>query len=141
MKLSKTGALIITGALAIIMLNCWDWGVNPPPTLRLNDTLTIAYHDTLFNLEENLWLSFDSLVEGRCPSGYNCMTVGWALIWTTFSYNNKNESFILKICENGFSEDTTILNHRFKFIYLYPYPDHTINIVPEEYSAKIFITN
>jgi hypothetical protein len=143
MRLPKTGILVSTGALAIIMLNCWDWGVNPPPTLRLNDTLTVAYHDTLVNLDKNLWLSFDTLWEGRCPIGSFCHTIGWATVQMTFCNDNNRETFMLRISDYGVSRDTIILNYGFKLTALSPYPEGNpvfTGTKPEEYTANIFLT-
>jgi hypothetical protein len=155
MRLPKTGVWIIAGALVFFMMNCWECGVNPPPTLRLNDTLTIAYHDTLFNLDENLWISFDSLLNDcRCPIHCYCYSTCLVSVGMTFSNNNDIKSFVVGTDheidngDSGWDHDTTFLNYHFMLLNVSPYPGTAGSmppLVPREqyvtkYKVKFLIT-
>jgi hypothetical protein len=137
--LLKASAFIIAGALASFLAGCFDFGRNPLPSLRLNDTLTIGYHGTLSNTDEDEWLSFDSLFDGRCPVGMYCYSMGCAAVYMTFGRDNGKYPFTLRITDAGDPLDTVVLDYHFRLVELSPYPGSHPTIVPEEYRAKIVI--
>ncbi len=140
----KTNDIILL-ILFIVVLNALNCNknknliVNPSKnnTLTLNDTISVAFHDTLFNYEKNIWLSFDSLLtDSRCPIGVICKWEGNArvsFIFTSIRFNlNTYESF---------TNDTTILNYHINLIYVWPYPHIDSLYTNDKYYAEIIMRN
>ena len=104
--------------------------------LTLNDTLSIAYRDTLFNREKNIWLSFDSLItDSRCPIGVLCVWEGNAkvsLIFNSIQFNLNTHAL--------FIEDTTISSYHIDLINVWPYPHIDSLYTDDQYSVKIRVT-
>jgi len=106
--------------------------------LIFNDTLTIMYKDTLFNYDENIWITFDSLMtDSRCAIGAECKWEG-----------NAELLFIFKIIEKigftlnthySFRKDTTINNYTISLINVLPYPHKDSLYTASDYSAEIII--
>ena len=138
----KTNSIILL-ILSIVVLNILNCKqnkiliVNPTKdnTLTLNDTLSVAFHDTLFNYEENIWISFDSLItDSRCPIGLNCKWEGNAKV--SFLFNSKR--FNLNTYEL-FTNDTTISNYRIYLIDVFPYPRVDSLYTVDQYFAEIVV--
>lgn len=111
-------------------------------TFALNDTTKIPYGECLYNPDNKLGISFDSLlVDCRCPNGAVCFWGGYASVSlrlyvgnakpVTFSlenYNDKNHNFV---------NDTTISGYNIKLIDCLPYPD--INVDRDLSAYYIFV--
>ncbi len=135
---------IISVIFIIINFNLINCNSNKNPiyhisrnnTLKLNDTLSLAIHDTLFNYSENIWLSFDSLItDSRCPLNIYCKWEGNAQV--SFIFNSKK--FDLNTYRY-FTNDTTILNYHIKLINVFPYPTIDSLISNDKYSTGIIVT-
>ncbi|MCJ7813621.1 hypothetical protein MUP95_09940 [bacterium] len=104
--------------------------------LTLNDTLSIACRGTLFNHEENIWLSFDSLItDSRCPIGVQCVWEGNAkvsLIFNSIQFNLNTHA--------SFARDTTISTYHIDLIYVWPYPHIDSLYTKNQYSVEIMVT-
>ena len=123
---------------------CEETSISNSPVenkLMLNDTLTIAYQDTLRNADENRWLTFSSLVQdSRCAINVVCIWEGNAEISFTFFNGAKNASFNLNT-HPMFGRDTTVLGFDFSLIEVDPYPHIDSLYTADDYSAKILINN
>ena len=109
--------------------------------LMLNDTLKIAYQDTLRNTDENSWLTFSSLVaDSRCAINVVCVWEGNAEISFTFFNGIKGISFNLNT-HPMFVRDTTVLGFDFSLIEVDPYPHIDSLYTPNDYSVSVLITN
>ncbi len=108
----------------------------PNQQLTLGDTLGIAYQDTLFNCEEDIWISFDSLVaDSRCPIGVVCIWEGNAEVSLTFD----STRFHLNTYPN-FRTDTTISSFHIDLIDVQPYLHIDSLYTDEQYSVAIRVT-
>ena len=108
--------------------------------LILNDTLTIAYQDTLRNPAENSWLTFSSLVaDSRCAINVVCVWEGNAEISFTFFNGVKSASFNLNT-HPMFGRDTTVLGFDFSLIEVDPYPHIDSLYTAEDYSVSVLMT-
>ena len=106
-------------------------------SLKLNDTVTIAFHDTLHNSKEHIHLSFDSLLnDSRCPSGSNCIWAGEARVEITFSNAGDKKSFVLSTFN---PKDTTTLNYKIRLVDVMPYPDGS-KIDPGNYRIRVLVS-
>ncbi len=100
--------------------------------LTLGDTLSIAYQDTLFNHEEDIWLLFDSLItDSRCPIGVLCIWKGNAEVSLTFN----SISFHLNT-NTSFTSDTTISTFHIDLIDVQPYPHIDSLYTDKQYSVE-----
>ncbi len=124
-------------------MNCKEGGVftpgNSKDNLVLGDTLEVAYQDTLFGTDENVWLTFDSLLEeSRCPVNVTCVWAGNAKISLTFFASENKSRFELNT-HPMFTQDTTILAHKIALIEVTPYPHTDSLYIPQDYATKITI--
>ena len=112
-------------------------------TLFLNDTVQISPIETLYNYNENISFSLDSIInDSRCPSNVTCIWEGNAEVKFRFSLNNIETNFTLHT--NGgfnFNTDTIIDNYKIELINLYPYPEDPGIIPQHDYVTEILITN
>jgi hypothetical protein len=109
--------------------------------LVLNDTLTLAFHDCLADLDNKFYICLDSIVnESRCPIGLECFWAGMATVKFKFqSYHSAPEYFNLSTLMD--TENKTILpGYSIKLVGLEPYPSEDYKIKQDEYKAKLFIT-
>ncbi len=106
------------------------------PVLTLKDTLNIAYRDTLFNHEENIWLSFDSLIaDSRCPIGVQCIWEGNAevsLIFNSIQFNLNTHG--------SYTRDTTISTYHIGLMDVRPHPHIDSLYTKNQYSVKVMVT-
>jgi hypothetical protein len=140
MYLSKITHFVALFTFLFSIFGCKDFGMGvQEKTLILNDTLIVAYHDTLYNASGNIWVSFDSLAEdSRCPTNMDCSWEGAANVKITFNNAGDKKSFVLSTLyspESGYFQDTTISNYKFSLVDVLPYPDGG-KIVPENYKIK-----
>lgn len=105
----------------------------------LGDTLGIAYQDTIFSRDEDIWITFDFLVhDSRCPTNVVCFWEGNAEMSLAF-FNNRVTEFSLNTFL-GFTTDTTVLDHRISLVNVQPVP-HTDSLYTEkDYFIQIVVT-
>ncbi len=104
--------------------------------LTIGDTLSIAYQDTLFNRDEDIWLSFDSLIaDSRCPIGVLCVWEGNTEVSLTF-----NEIHFQLNTHPTVTNDTTISPYHIDLINVWPYPHIDSLYTDDRYSVEIRIT-
>ena len=108
-------------------------------TLRFNDTLNIGYKDTLSNLWENLWITFDLLLEdSRCAIDAVCTWEGNACLSFEVCKNKHNYSILLNT-NNAFNIDTIISNYRISLIEVLPIKYSDSLYTPDDYVARISV--
>ena len=108
-------------------------------TLRCNDTLSIGYHDTLSNHWENLWITFDSLLEdSRCEINVWCWWEGNACLKFKVCKNKIKEDILLNTYY-GFTRDTLILKYKISLIEVLPVRYSDSLYTPDDYVARIYI--
>ncbi|MCB0747260.1 MAG: hypothetical protein H6613_10415 [Ignavibacteriales bacterium] len=138
MKLKIYIALI----LPIILCFCTD-SINESNyrTFELSDTLTIKYHQILYNEQEDISIKFESLVgDSRCPIDAICVWEGDAEVKFSLKKNDTLFDFSLHTSKNYFNTDTLIIGYRIELIDVYPYPQSNVNYNLEEYSTKVIIS-
>lgn len=138
--------LFIISICVVIILNILSCGNNDIVSsgkinnLFFNDTLKIVYQDTLFNHDEDIWITFDSLItDSRCAIGTECKWEGNAELLFVF-YKVEEIEFILNTYY-GFRTDTTINNYNISLINVLPYPHKDSLYTASDYSAEITISN
>ena len=108
-------------------------------SFKLNDTLTLAFSDTLCNSDENIWVTFDSLMtDSRCPMNVVCFWEGNAQVLILFSDNE----YIHKIKLNtyhGFVSETDVLSYNISLVDVLPYPHTDSLYVEEDYRVHIVV--
>lgn len=114
-------------------------------TFTLNDTTKIPYGECLYNQENNLGISFDSvLTDCRCPKNVECFWAGYVSVSmrlyngnakpVTFSlenYNDKNRNFV---------NDTTLSGYNIKLIDCLPFPDINVERKFSDYYVKVLVS-
>jgi len=111
------------------------WFEETENTRNFQDTLHINYKETIINTDENISITFDSLLEdSRCPIGVVCFWEGNAKIGFIFN----SQIFELNT-HHSFKNDTTLLQYNISLIRVHPYPhiDSTYNA--EDYSTDIYV--
>ena len=138
----KSYAVIFFGFIILVfsVLNCT--GVFPPndpipsSTLKFDKTLFLAYHDTLFNYEENAWITLDSLISDyRCPVPSECKWEGNA----EFAFAFNSIGFHLNTSAS-FRRDTTLSGYHIELLYASPYPHMDSVYTAEQYVAEIKVS-
>ena len=104
-------------------------------TLHFQDTLHINYKETIINTDENISITFDSLLkDSRCSIGEMCKWEGNAKIG--FIFNSQN--FELNT-HPSFKNNTTLLPYNISLIRVNPYPHIDSTYTAEDYSADIYV--
>jgi len=139
----KINHFLVAITLVCSFLACEKTSISNSPAAKeliLNDTLTIAYQDTLRNTDENSWLTFSSLVaDSRCAINVVCVWEGNAEISFTFFNGVKSASFNLNT-HPMFGRDTTVLGFDFSLIEVDPYPHIDSLYTAEDYSVSVLMT-
>lgn len=136
--------LFIAGMLLMSSGTCNENGVMDPPMnqdkLVLNDTLQVAYQDTVFNSNKTVWITFDSLLEdSRCPLDVICVWAGNAKVSFGFFADENKYGFSLDTHGN-LTRDSTISSYKISLINVAPYPHTDSLFTPQDYSTKIIIS-
>jgi len=106
---------------------------------RLGDTITVALEDTLTNSDENIWVTFDSLLsDSRCPINVMCFWEGNAEVLIMFSNNEYVYRFKLNT-HRGFEYEKVLYGYKISLVDLLPYPHADSIYVESDYSAQIVI--
>jgi len=133
---------LIISAMFFLLVFCQ--GSNEPldeNNFSLSDSINIQFQDTLFSSEENVWITFDSLLsESRCPVNVVCVWAGNASLHFTFSKDGEETGFNLNT-HPDFLNDTTISGYRISLLDVKPYPHTDSLFTQNDYSAIISISN
>jgi len=107
---------------------------------KLSDTLSLHYQEKLVNNDENISISFNSLIsDGRCPTDLKCFWEGDAELLFEFRKDNQSSKFSLHTAGNYFTKDTLLYGYSIKLMDVHPYPHSKTHYEPEEYVAKLVI--
>lgn len=111
------------------------WFEETENTQHFQDTLHINYKETVINTDENISITFDSLLEdSRCPIGVVCFWEGNAKVG--FIFNSQNFELNTHL---SFKNDTTLLRYHISLIGVHPYPHIDSTYTAEDYSTDIYI--
>ncbi|MBN2412872.1 hypothetical protein JXQ31_14380 [candidate division KSB1 bacterium] len=129
--------------IAFIIFNiCNDDGIFEPGgdnTIVLGDTLNVGYGTTLQNIQEHIWITFDSVYEdSRCPLNVDCVWAGNAKLGFTFKQSIRKTSFSLNTHAN-FKRDTTVYFYQISLIDVLPYPHSDSTNTAKDYTAQIVV--
>lgn len=106
----------------------------------LGNSVTIQFQDTLYNEEEFIWITFDSLNDSRCPINDWCLWSGNARLLFTFAKDSLKTSFSLNTYRQDL-RDTTLFGYSISLIDVMPYPHSDSLYVQDDYSATIIVLN
>jgi hypothetical protein len=136
--------VMITG-LFVMFVSCErdkSYIFNPlrKTNLALEDTLTIAYQETIYNNEEKISITFDSLKgESRCPMDVVCVWEGNAEVLFRFAHEEDQVSFSLN-SNPTFRTDTTVFDFTISLLDVLPYPHTQRTYTEKDYSVKVKIS-
>jgi hypothetical protein len=114
-------------------------------TFNLNDTTKISYGECLYNPENEIGISFDSLlIDCRCPTGVQCFWAGYAAVGMHL-YKGKQKPIYFELStytdkSRKMINDTTILDYNMRLIDCLPYPDITVDKILSDYKIKVLVT-
>lgn len=108
--------------------------------LPLKDTFQMKFGETYCNPENRFTLTFDSIHEGRCPTGVFCVWEGNAQVFFTLNSKNEGTSEFILNTAGGLLTDTTIHSLRFELLNLDPYPHVDVEYPQEVYTASVLIS-
>ena len=132
----KTTTLILSFFVALFSLKCKkEQSQGSQASLRPNDTLTIAMHQTLANTTLGISLRMDTVLsDSRCPSNANCIWAGDAAV--RFWVKQSQRESVITLHTNLTPRDTFLGNYRVRLIKLSPYPNGNL-IQPSDYKAHV----
>ena len=102
--------------------------------LMLNDTVDLKYSELYCNPEYELRLSFDSILDSRCPIGAACIWEGNAQVKLQVLQSGKSTSTFWLNTHISYLTDTLVNGIRYELIDLLPYPE-----VGKDYSLDDYI--
>jgi len=109
-------------------------------TLLVNDTILVAYGDTLRNEQLNMWITFDELLQdSRCPIGVWCFWEGNAELSFLVFDSRKVHELVLN-SNPSFPTSADIEKYKIHLINVTPYPHIDSLYTPYDYRAQILIT-
>lgn len=110
-----------------------------PKSFNFGDTVSVAYHQTVFNDNSNLSIRFKDLVgDSRCPIGVHCFWAGDAEVEFTLTDKNSSLGFNLHTHWN-FQRDTVLTNYHIKLVDVKPYPHVDYEYRKLQYEAFIIV--
>jgi len=109
--------------------------------LKLNDTIDLRYNELYCNSEHEFRLSFDSLGDGRCPTGAYCIWEGNAYVDFIIKPEGGSEQTFTLNTHNRFLTDTTVNGIRFELINMLPYPVVDMDYSLDDYVLQVLISD
>lgn len=111
-----------------------------PDSITLNDTITIAFNDTVGSTTEDIKLSFDSLgTDSRCPVNVVCIWEGNAEVLFSFFNSEFNTKFKLNT-HRSFTHYIVLYGFKIELIDLFPYPHTDSLYTDDDHYAKVIIS-
>ena len=110
-------------------------------SFQFDDTLKVYFGDTLSNSDENIWITFDSLLnDSRCPINVVCIWEGNAEVSILVS----NNEYIRQVRLNTFPDfkyKKDVFGYNISLIDVMPFPHTDSLYVEENYCVKIIVKN
>jgi len=136
-----TSNLTLLSILVISSFCAGPYDTNIQPSLKLDDSLTLHFQDTLFNNEENIWITFDQVIEdSRCPVDVRCFWAGNAKLGFAIVKEENKVPFTLNTHGGRFPRDTTLFGYKITLLDVKPYPHTDSTFTQIDYSAKIIVS-
>ncbi len=107
----------------------------------LNETVDFRYSELYCNSEYEFRLSFDSLSDGRCPTGMWCIWEGTARVKFHVQQYGKNIVSFWLNTHNSLLTDTIVNGLHFEFIDLLPYPEVDVEYSLDDYILQLKISD
>ena len=101
----------------------------------------MKFGETCCNPDKSFTFNFDSIHEGRCPTGVYCVWEGNAQVCFTMNSIKEGSSEFILNTVSGLLSDTTIHSLRFELLKLDPYPHVEKEYLPEVYTASVLISD
>ena len=110
-----------------------------PKSFSFGDTISIAYHQIVFNQSEDVSIRFKDLVaDSRCPIGLLCFWAGDADVEFTLKNSGSRIDFNLHTYWDR-QRDTVLADYYIKIIDVKPYPQMDYEYRAEQYEAYIIV--
>ncbi len=112
---------------------------------NLVSDISIGYGQTVLIAEDDLYITFKHVMEGRCPIGAACFWEGQATTEFRIDVPGKRPTIVKPVIrpssEPGKSPDMTDYGRGYSFtlLQLDPYPSIEHDYVPEDYSAILMV--
>jgi hypothetical protein len=139
---NKSPTLINRFLLLLVLLfvqpGCNPVEVDQPQKFVSGEPFELKVRD-IMSINDNLLFAIDSIHDGRCPVGLNCIWGGDAYLYFKIKHNN---SFIdTMICKNYCHNNPfDFAGYTFKVLDVTPYPDIKIKIDPGSVKIKMVVT-
>jgi len=109
--------------------------------LVLNDTLDFKYYTTYCNPAYEIRLSFDSIVDNRCPIGAMCVWEGNASVKLLIKQTGESDASFLLNTFGGYQTDTLVNGIRYELINVLPYPEIDKDYSLDDYTLQLHISD
>ena len=117
---------------------CSNYGAEE---LTLNKIVDFKYSELYCNSEYEFRLSFDSLSDGRCPTGAACIWEGTARVKLHVQQYGKNIVSFWLNTHNSLLTDTIVNGLHFEFIDLLPYPEVDVDYSLDDFILQLKISD
>ena len=136
----KLKSFLLISFILFFVSHCLKNPYTSDSKFSLNDTLSVNYHETLYNSDLNISIKFNVLnSDGRCPIGRMCIWEGNAAVTFLFYDDGDVSEVLLNTC-HIFRTDTLINGYNIELIDLLPYPKLNSTYAAEDYKAVIKIS-
>lgn len=106
-----------------------------------SDTLSLAWHDCLTDIENRYFICLDSVVnDSRCPTGLECLWAGMANVRLRFQKYNGSPVYFDLLALLPPNSEKIIDGFKFKLIELEPYPSADHYIIQKDYKVRLVVT-
>ncbi len=124
--------------LLFIQTCCNPVVVDPPQKFVSGEPFELKVRG-IMSINDNLLFAIDSIHDGRCPVGLNCIWGGDAYLYFKIKHNY---SFIdTMICMNScHTNPFDFAGYTFKVLDVTPYPDINIKIDPRDIKTRMVVT-
>jgi hypothetical protein len=109
--------------------------------LRLNETVDLKYSELYCNSKYELRLSFDSILDSRCPIGATCIWEGNARVKLHVLQSGKSTSTFWLNTHISSLTDTLVNGIHYELIDLLPYPEAGKYYSLDDYTLQLLISD
>jgi hypothetical protein len=131
---------LLLSACEVFHCNCYCTN-GSVEELTLNEPVDLAYNKAYCNSKYELRISFDSLMDSRCPIGAMCIWEGNARVKVHLQQSGHDPSTFWLNTNDQFLTDTVVHGFRYQLIDVLPYPEVGKEYQLDDYIMQIIITD
>jgi hypothetical protein len=131
---------LLLSACEVFHCNCYCSNYSAEE-LKLNEVVELGYSDLYCNSKNEFRLSFDSIMDSRCPIGAECIWEGNARVKIRMQQSGQDPATFWLDTHVGFVTDTVVHGLRFELTDVLPYPEVGKDYQLDDYIVQMIITD